>query len=197
MCFSLALVLIAYSMTQTLDYFLQCTEKYLIEVDTSEPPEPMSESIVFIDSKDITTITDGTSPPITSCPTAFCGHSIHEIHGWFETNISQPRANGYLHHCYLILDDKSAEDDTCIFVCTLDSAPGEIKSLRCGFEIALQTAHVCGIGGDSIEEGVMGSFMRSGVTMTKENLKLARNRGRYIENGEVKVDQAWKDFINW
>jgi hypothetical protein len=40
----------------------------------------------------------------------------------------------------------------------------------------------------------MGSFMRSGMTMTKENLRLAQDGGLYIEDGEVKLDQAWRDL---
>jgi len=101
-------------------------------------------------------------------------------------------------HCFLVIDDETREDDSCIFVCTQDSAPGEIQgSLRCGFEVALQNVVACGVQGKSIEEGLMGSFMRSGMTMTKENLKLAQDGGLYIEDGEVKLDQAWRDFSNW
>lgn len=96
-----------------------------------------------------------------------------------------------------MLDDKSTEDDSCIFVCTQDEeAPGEIHSLRCEFDVALENAVACHFG-QSIEEGSLGCFMRSGVTMTKENLKLAQNGGCYIEGGEVKVNQAWRDFSNW
>ncbi len=79
---------------------------------------------------------------------------------------------------------------------TQDSAPGEIHSLRCEFGVALENAVSCEFG-QSIKEGSMGCFMRSGVTMTKENLKLVMNGGLYIEGGEVKLDQAWRDFSNW
>ena len=99
--------------------------------------------------------------------------------------------------CFLVIDEKSTEDNSCIFVCTHYSAPGEMHSLRCGFELALQNVFTCDVQGRSIEEGLTGSFMRSGVTMTKENQKLAQNRGLYIEGGEVKLNQAWRDFSNW
>jgi hypothetical protein len=34
----------------------------------------------------------------------------------------------------------------------------------------------------------------SGVTMTEENYKLVEHGGLYIEDGEVKLNQAWRDF---
>ncbi|PPQ67446.1 hypothetical protein CVT26_007240 [Gymnopilus dilepis] len=181
----------------TLNYLLECSEEYLSEFDKLRTPMPIYHYMVIMDSKNLSTITEGSSPPVTSCPTAFLGHTLQEIHDWFQTNISQPYASGYSSSCFLVLDEESEEDDTCIFVCTQDEAPGEIHSLRCGFELALQNAVVCGIGGDSMEEGVLGSYMRSGVTMTKEHYKLALNGGCYIEDGEVKVDQACRDFLDW
>ena len=96
-----------------------------------------------------------------------------------------------------MIDDESTEDDSCIFVCTQNSALGEIHSLRCGFEVALENVVVCDVEGRPMEEGLMGSFMRSGVTMTKDNLKLAQDGGLYIEGGEVKLNQVWRDFRNW
>jgi hypothetical protein len=80
---------------------------------------------------------------------------------------------------------------------TQDSAPGEIHSLRCEFELAYQNVTACDLQGHSIEEGITGSFMRSGVTMTEENYNVASNGGLYIEGGEVKLNQAWRDFSNW
>ncbi|KAF8057829.1 hypothetical protein FPV67DRAFT_1723631 [Lyophyllum atratum] len=91
---------------------------------------------------------------------------------------------------FLVLDAQSIEDGTCLFVCTRD-AP--LQSLRCDFDRALQCANLCDIG-RSIEDGFMGSFMRSGVIMTKANQKLAGDGGLYIEGGEVKLNQAWRDF---
>ena len=100
-------------------------------------------------------------------------------------------------NCFLVLDDQSAEDDTCVFVATQDAPPGEIHSLRCGFEVAMANAIICGIQGRSIEEDVLGSFMRSGITMTKENLELANNEGVYVGDGEIKVNEAWRNFVDW
>ncbi|KAF8959799.1 hypothetical protein BDZ97DRAFT_1922595 [Flammula alnicola] len=173
--------------TSTLNLLLHCTEEYLTEFNSSNYTAHISDRIVFIDSKDITTITKGSSPPITSSPTAFLGHTLQQVREWFDANITQPCPKGYMPYCFLVLDGESAEDDSCIFVCTQDSAPGEIHSLRCEFDVALLNAVACDIQGESIEEGSMGSFMRSGVTMTKENLKLAMNGGLYIQDGEVKA----------
>jgi hypothetical protein len=97
-------------------------------------------------------------------------------------------------HCFLVLDNESIEDESCIFVATQYSAPGEIHSLRCDFDVAYQNALICDVQEISIEEGVPGSFMRSGVTMTKENLELALKGDLCIEDGEVKLDEEWRDF---
>jgi hypothetical protein len=150
-----------------------------------------------MDTKGISTITAVSSPQIPSSPTAFLGHTLLEIRDWFDENITQPHSERYTPHCFLVLDDETVEDHTCIFVCTQDSAPGEIQSLRCTFDLAMQNVISCDFQGHSIEEGTMGNFMRSGVTMTKENLKLVMDGGLYIEGGEVKLDQAWRDFRNW
>jgi hypothetical protein len=181
---------------QTLDLLLECTEEYLSEFNSPNYTAHVSDRLVIIDTKDIATINKGSSLPIASCPTAFLGLSLKEVRDWFDANITQPYLKGFTPHCFLVIDDESTEDHSCIFVCTQDSAPGEIHSLRCGFEVALQNVVACDIQGESIEEGLLGSFMRSGVTMTKENLKLAEDGGLYIEDGEVKLDQAWRDFSN-
>jgi len=104
-----------------------------------------------MDTKDIATITNGSSPPIASCPTAFLGLSLKEVCDWFDANITQSHPEGFKPHCFLVIDDESTEDDSCIFVCTQDSAPGEIHSLRCGFELALQNVVACDVQGCSRE----------------------------------------------
>ncbi|KAF8187789.1 hypothetical protein BJ912DRAFT_969671 [Pholiota molesta] len=183
--------------TTTLDLLLECTEEYLAGFNSGNYIAHVSDRLVIIDTKDITTITKGSSPPVASSPTAFVGLSLKEVRDWFDANITQRRPKGFMPHCFLVIDNESTEDDSCVFVCTQDSAPGELHSLRCGFEVALQNAVTCGVQGKSIEEGLMGSFMRSGMTMTKGNMKLAQDRGLYIEGGEVKLDEAWRDFSNW
>jgi hypothetical protein len=176
------------SLLQTIDLLLQCSEKYLSEFESN--PD-ISEHIVIIDTKDITTITEGSSP------TSFLGYTLQQVCDWFDANITQPQPEGFMTHCFLVLDDKSIEEETCFVVSNLDSAPGEIHSLRCTFDLGLQVAVVNHHGGDSFEEGSWGNFMRSGVTMTNENVKLVESNGCYIEGGEVKVDQAWRDFCQW
>lgn len=171
---------------QTLDLLLECTEEYLSKFNSPNYTARVSDRLI-IDTKDIATITKGSSLPIASSPTAFLGLSLKEVRDWFDANITQPHLEGFMPHCFLVIDDESTEDDSCIFVCTQDSAPGEIHSLRCDFEVALQNVVACGVQGKSIEEGLMGSFMRSGMTMTKENLKLAQDGGLYIEDGELRL----------
>ena len=117
---------------QTLNLFLQCTEEYLSEYN---PTPDVSEDIVIIDTKDITTITKGSSPHITSSPTAFLGHTLQEVHDWFDANITQPRPKRFMHHCFLVLDDKSAEDESCIFVCT--QVKLRERYTRCGVNLTL------------------------------------------------------------
>jgi len=60
--------------------------------------------------------------------------------------------------CFLVIDDESTWDNSCIFVCTHYSAPGEIHSLRCGFELALQNVFTCDVQGRSMEERLNGEF---------------------------------------
>ena len=179
-----------------MNLFLECVQEYLEEIAELNFVVPVSSRIVLIDSKDISTITKGSSPPITSCPTDFFGYTLREVCDWFNANIGDPCAQGYMSNCFIVLDDQSTEAHTCVFVCPQEAPPGEIHSIRCGFEIVMANATACGIQGRSIEEDVMGSFMRSGVTMTKENWELANNDGVYIENGERKVDEAWRNFVD-
>ncbi|KAF8187772.1 hypothetical protein BJ912DRAFT_418928 [Pholiota molesta] len=189
----------------TLDLLLQCTEEYLSEINSpSDDIFEASEYLVIMDTKDIATITQGSSHPMShimsSSPTAFLGLSLKEVHDWFITNINQPGSDKFTPYCFLVLDNKSIEDDSCIFVCTIedeinsdpeetDSAPEEIQSLRCVFELAYQNVIACDIQGRSIEDNGNGCWMRSGVTMTEENYKLVEHGGSYIEDGEVKLDQ--------
>ncbi|KAF8187792.1 hypothetical protein BJ912DRAFT_419605 [Pholiota molesta] len=169
----------------TLDLLLQCTEEYLSEINSpSDDIFEASEYLVIMDTKDIATITQGSSYPMShimsSSPTAFLGLSLKEVHDWFITNINQPGADNFTSQCFLVLDKESIEDDSCIFVCTIeeetDSDPEEtdltleeIQSLRCVFELAYQNVIACDIQGRSIEDNGNGYFMRSGVTMTLEN----------------------------
>ncbi|KAF8057830.1 hypothetical protein FPV67DRAFT_555789 [Lyophyllum atratum] len=174
----------------TLNLLLECSAEYMEEFEGDELD--ISEYIVIVNTKEISSISKGSSLPVDSSPTAFVGHTVQEIRDWFDANITQPKQKGFMRHCFLVLDAQSIEDESCLFVCTRD-AP--LQLLRCDFEVALESAMVCD-GGQSIEEGSMGRFMRSGVIMTKANQKLASDGGLYIEGGEVKLNQAWRDFSN-
>jgi len=119
---------------QTLDLLLQCSE-YLITPPTYTAD--VSDSIVVINTKDITTITGGSSLPITSSPTAFFYHTLRKCAiGLRQMLPNQTRKAS----CFLVLDDKSTEDNTCTFVCMQDSSPGQIQSLRCEFSVAMDNA---------------------------------------------------------
>ena len=125
-----------------------------------------------MDTKDISTITAVSSPQIPSCPTAFLGHTLQEIWDWFDENIVQPyswRESKYMQDCFIVLDDKTLEDDSCMFVSTEDSAPGAILSVRCTFDVVVGNVEACDLNGETIDDDTMGGFFESGVTMTKEN----------------------------
>ena len=159
------------STLQTLESLLDRSEDYLLEFDSPEELTLASEQIVFMDTKDISNITAVSSPQIPSSPTAFLGHTLPEIRDWFDENITQPESEIYMPYCFLVLDDKTVEDDSCIFVCTNnDSAPGEIQSVRCTFDVVMANVIACDVKGETIDDDTMGEFFRSGVTMTKENV---------------------------
>ncbi|KAF8167271.1 hypothetical protein B0H34DRAFT_9015 [Crassisporium funariophilum] len=146
----------------------------------------------IMDTKDLSTISSGSSAPIQPFTSPFLGQSVPEVRDWFDANITQPCQSGFLLHCFVVLDAQSIEDETCLFVSTLD---GPLESLRCDFDFAMMNA-VAIFMGDAME-GLKGSYMRSGTTMTVENYKLASSGGLYIEDGEVKLDQSWRDFLKW
>ncbi|KAF8057834.1 hypothetical protein FPV67DRAFT_1657688 [Lyophyllum atratum] len=195
----------------TLNLLLECSEEYMREFSGDELD--ISQDIVIMNTKEISSISKGSSLPVDSSPTAFVGHTVWEIRDWFDANITQPRRKGFMRYWFLVLDAQSIEDETCLFVCTLDVP---MQSLRCDFDVALQNAVLCEVNGDSFEtsddlnavlcdingdsielEGLMGCYMRSGVIMTKATMKLVCDGGLYIEGGEVKLDQEWRDFSNW
>jgi hypothetical protein len=114
-----------------------------------------------MDTKGISTITAVSSPQIPSSPTAFLGHTLQEIRDWFDENITQPLPERYARR-FLVLDDQTVEDD--IFVCTNES--GEIRSLRCTFDVVIRNFYEFR---ESVDDN-MGYFIKSGATMTKENM---------------------------
>ncbi|KAF8066872.1 hypothetical protein FPV67DRAFT_1781335 [Lyophyllum atratum] len=150
----------------TLNLLLECSEEYMREVEGDDLD--ISKDIVIINTKEISSISKGSSLPVDSSPTVFVGHTVQEIRHWFDANIAQPERKGFMPHCFLVLDAQSIEDESCLFVCTLD---GRMQSLRCDFDVALQSAVLCDVRYESIEDSGMARFMRSGVIMTKANSK--------------------------
>ena len=149
------------STLQTLESLLDGTEDVLLDPNcelhyTEDNLTLTTQHIVFMDTKDISTITAVSSPQIPSSPTAFLGHTLQEIQDWFDENITQPYTEGsmYLPGCFVVLDDRTVEDDTCIFVYTDDS--GEIQSLRCTFDVVMWNIICCDLG-ESVDDP-MGEF---------------------------------------
>ncbi|KAF8066883.1 hypothetical protein FPV67DRAFT_1214217 [Lyophyllum atratum] len=134
--------------TSTCNLLLECSEGYMQAFVREHDDVDISEYIVIINTKGISSISKGSSLPVDSSPTAFVGHTIQEIRDWFDANITQPRRRGFMPHCFLVLDAQSIEDETCLFVCTRD-AP--LESRRCDFDEALQSAVFCNRG-HSIED---------------------------------------------
>ncbi|KAF9465108.1 hypothetical protein BDZ94DRAFT_407626 [Collybia nuda] len=201
----------------TLDVFLVCTEERMKTERVTNGIKDASERVVIIDTEDLSKIVKGSSVPVGPFVSPFIGKTIEEVGEWFSANIARPERTGYMHRCFVVLDAQSDEDETCIVACIRErehrdmegsghSAEGAkdmetetetvLQSLRCDFYLGVQNAVVCEMGQD-MGEGVMGSFMRSGMMMTEEGLKRAESGGLYIEHGEVKLDQAWRDFLNW
>jgi hypothetical protein len=59
----------------------------------------------------------------------FVGESIKQVGDWFVKNIVL--SDGYTHASeFLVMDSRTAEDNTCILVCAKDD---EIESFRCDF----------------------------------------------------------------
>jgi hypothetical protein len=149
--------------------------------------------LVLMTSKDLTSIHRGLSSPVQPFTSPFIGMSVDEVTAWYDTNISQHEVVGYLKRTFIVLEQEAVDDEICIIVCTSEQPNGR---LRCDFTLALQT--ICAIDMDrSTEEGIMGSFKRSGVAMTKDNFKLASSGGMYMDSREIKIDETWKDFKNW
>ncbi|KAF8904048.1 hypothetical protein CPB84DRAFT_1960882, partial [Gymnopilus junonius] len=176
--------------TTILDRLLDCTDEYWEEFNSANLTTTASDTIAFINAKDITEISNLLVPsrPTSLSPTAFIGDTLQEVRDWFDTNITQAEHPAFMPYCFFVLDKQSAEDETCLFVCTQD-AP--LQFLRCHFDIAMQCAVVCD-NGQAIDESTEGRFMRSGVIMTKANAKLVMDGGLYIEGGEVKLDEYWR-----
>jgi len=171
------------------------------------------DELAFIDSKDLSTISGCSAFSEFRTPTTpFLEHTVQEVRDWFDVNIVLLQRKGFMHSCFLVLDERTNEDDTCLFVWTNEEAHEEriqtngdplcgtpdspFLSLRCHFDMAMEVATLCDVGKE-IEYGTMGSFRRSGTVMDKDCLNLVMNGGLYFGGGEVNLDQSWRDFRNW
>ncbi|CAA7260773.1 unnamed protein product [Cyclocybe aegerita] len=138
---------------------------------------------------------EGAPLPIHSFKSPFLDQTVEDIRDWFDLNITQDEDFEivYMPYCFVVLDERSVTDETCLFVSTdVEDAP--FKSIRCDFYVAYHVAIQC-TETQTIEEDYIGFFLRSGMVMTRELKKLALDGGLYIEGGEVKVDQEFKDLM--
>ena len=134
----------------------------------------------------------------------FAGQSAEEVREWFSAHMAQnPERRGkWTRLSFVVLDEQTLQDEsTCLFVYTTGAGDDddedqsiETQSLRCDFYLALGNAMDCEMGAGGIEDGLMGSFMRQGIVMTREGYEIAAKGGIYMEDGEVKKDPFWADF---
>ncbi|KAF9476151.1 hypothetical protein BDN70DRAFT_882798 [Pholiota conissans] len=180
----------------TLNTFLECldetVEQYKREI-VGNPMESTADYVIFMTSLDEKSISSNEFAPVEAFTSPFPDWSLERLRDWFKTNCT--KVSGVTCNTFIVFDKQSAEDETCLLVDVHDSTA--ISSVRTDFYVPVREATTMEFGGEWLDESILGCFRRSGVVMTKENLKLASDGGMYIEEGEVKVDQAWKDFRNW
>ncbi|KAF9481461.1 hypothetical protein BDN70DRAFT_991865 [Pholiota conissans] len=178
---------------EILSSFIACTEDAISE--NHWPESKPVDYVVFMTTLDPgTRVADNAFAPMGAFASPFLGWTLEQLRDWFRVHCD-PKSGDYSRYTFIVLDDQSVKDETCLLVDHHDSTV--ISSLRADFYAPLPEALGIEYRGAWMEEGILGSFMRSGIVMTKENMKLAMNGGLYIERGEVKLDQAWKDFRNW
>lgn len=150
------------------------------------------DRIAFITSKDVSAIASGATRPGEAFKSPFLGESIEEVSDWFVNNIA-PSVNAFTEYSFLVMDSRTAEDNTCLLVCTLDD---ELKTLRCGFDVAQLQISSIEYGDAGMEDGIRDLFMEAGAVMTREKYDLAVEGGLptqpiYFPPNFVKHDGPW------
>ncbi|CAA7260772.1 unnamed protein product [Cyclocybe aegerita] len=172
-----------------LDLFIESNEEYVKEEYADMSPEV---SFYFMSSDDVNSLREA-SRPMEAFASPFLGKTLQELYEWFDLNITQqdPCDGDLFLESFLVLDERSVQDHTCLFVSTQNGSP---QSIRCDFYVPFDNATQCSVK-ENIERGIMGRFMRSGRVMTWHGLHMAMHGGLYIEGGEVKEDEEWKEFL--
>ncbi|KAJ3501805.1 hypothetical protein NLJ89_g9173 [Agrocybe chaxingu] len=180
--------------SKVLNAFVERSEQFLKAEYPFFHDTRVEDHFVIITSTD--DIPDEGAPlPVQSFKSPFLGKTVKEVRDWFDINITQDEEFdiSYMPYCFIILDERSIQDETCLFVSTdVEDAP--FKSIRGDFYVGYHVAIQC-TEKQSIEEDYIGFFLRSGMVMTRELKKLALDDGLYIEGGEVKIDQEFRDLM--
>ena len=145
----------------------------------------------IMDSNDADSFSDGSKVPAHATANPFLNKTFDEIESWFLENIRTPRRSGFCHDNFVILDERSVKDGTCILVCT-QADPAQ--QLRSEFDMVLTTALNCDVYGEGFGRGASGPFLRTGTEMTLQGIRLAETGGMYMENGVPMVDEEWREF---
>lgn len=94
--------------------------------------------------------------------------------------------DGYTRRAFVVMDSRTAEDNTCIVVCATDD---EVESFRCDFNAAQLQVISLEFGSEGMKEGLRAPFLETGEVMTKEKLDLALKGRLYIEDGKLKTKE--------
>ncbi|KAJ3501803.1 hypothetical protein NLJ89_g9174 [Agrocybe chaxingu] len=176
-----------------LNAFLRRTVEHLKREYSFCANEKAENCALILTSSEIANVKPSV-PPMKTFQSPFLGKTVEEVGDWFILNITNKRRlpKPCMPYCYIVLDQQSVKDGTCVFA---SIQGGQLQHLRCDFYVAYDNGMQC-TEKQSIDEGVIGQFMRSGVIMTRERLKLALDGGLYIEGGEVKEDPDFVDTLN-
>ncbi|KAF9046173.1 hypothetical protein BJ165DRAFT_1610681 [Panaeolus papilionaceus] len=178
----------------TIDRFVEETVQHLYvelhplyEVGEIEP----DEHFMLMTSKDASTLRHGLKTPVQLFESPFIGETIDEVAAWFSQNITGHADRlGYMAEVFIVLDTEAVEQGICTIV---EARDGRVQKVRSDFSLAMlsvQNLHA----NEDMEESSMRPYSRTGVAMTKENLKLVQSGGLYLDGMEVLIDEEWKSF---
>ncbi|KAH9478230.1 hypothetical protein JR316_0008683 [Psilocybe cubensis] len=154
----------------------------------------ISDWMVIMTSEDVSEIPHLLTQPVQPFRSPLIGKSIEEVAAWYDTNIIQPNVPGFYFGAFVVMDEEALQEQLCTVV-HMKKGLENIELLGCEWILALQMASILDL--DHAFEETIQRYIRKGVIMTLENLKLAMSAGRYLEGMEVKIDEVWKDFGSW
>lgn len=180
---------------QNLESFLENSEESQSQL-LNKKDFDLSEWLVLMTSKDLSTIHHGMSSPVQPFTSPFIGQTIEEMVAWFQHNILEPNMKGYDGSGFIVFDSESLEEEVCTIVSlnVSEETDEPYETVRCDFTIAVTIANVVAMGRDLDDAGAR-CFINSGVVMTKERVKIVSDGGMYFDGMEVKYDELWREFI--